>query len=265
VEKTKTMDGFMSGLSESVPSVVVPRNIFVKAVAEIPASVFDAGNDDEILFLRHKSKPYERQPLTFEFTRDPGLLQQYRVIYEREFQAVQNAPQYRAISEEHDRNSHFLIIRQGNMCVGGARLTTKSPRQPHLLPVEMGDFRIEKHFPHMQNKTYGQIGRVCLLPEFRGGDVTKQMFEHFKRKAVALGWEVTFATAPLLNARNNTKLCRAVGLETKIHFDIDIPLYPMCEEVKMYFMTISVNKALIKDSSLTTDQKNCDSLHPLEA
>lgn len=196
------------------------------------------------------------EDLVFEFTRDPALLQQYNRLYAAEFRAVQNAEHYHHVEDEHDKRADFLIVRQGNFCIGGGRLSTKSPCQPHPLPVESNGFKVEDYLPHLGQKeiTYGQAGRICLLPDFRGGDVTTRIIWHINRKAVALGWELMVATAPLLNARNNTKLCRRIGLDTKIYFDIPVPPYPMCEGIKMYFMTINVNQSLV--DSRTEPMKN---------
>lgn len=227
-------------------SVTVPDTMVTDIISH-----YDTDNEDT-LALRYGRPGKAPEELIFEFTRDPALLYQYNLIYEKEFKAVHNAHNYRQVVDEHDRHAHFLIIRIGNLCVGGARMSTKSPRQPQALPIEFNDFKIENHFPQLKKKemTYGQVGRICLLPDFRGGDITRRMFWHIHRKAVALGWSNIYATAAAFNARMIRKHCLAIGLkETKIHTEIELPPYPMCEEIKMYFLSIGINKAIIASAN----------------
>jgi hypothetical protein len=201
----------------------------------------------------------KQEGLVFEFTRDPALLGQFYRIYENEFKAVLKADYHHADSDKHDRDGHFLIVRRENLCVGGARLSVKTPQHLDLLPIEMGDFRIENYFPHLRQKQmrYGQIGRLCLLPEFRGGAITRMMFWHFFRKVVALDLDVIFATAPLVIARGHMRHFVAMGLtEAKIHHDITLPLYPMCEEIRFYLVSVVVDKSLIRNSESGAQQKS---------
>lgn len=187
--------------------------------------------------------------IQFEFTRDPALLKQFYRIYENEFKAVLNADYRHDPDDEHDRDGLFLLGRQGDQCIGGARLSVKTPQHPALLPIEMNDFRIEDLFPHLRQKqlSYAQIGRLCLSPEFRGGSATRMMFWHFFSKAVALDLDMIFATAPRIIARGHMKHFAAMGLkEAKIHQDILLPPYPMCEEIRFYLISVVVDKALFR-------------------
>lgn len=186
--------------------------------------------------------------LTFEFTRDAALLRQYHAIYEREFRAVHNAP-YQHIEDEHDRRAHILVARRGDTCVGGARLSVKTPRRPDLLPIEMDGFRIENHFPYLGQKSYGQLGRVCLLPELRDGTATRVMFWHIHRKAVALGLAELFGTATLVGTRTYKRHCRALGLDAAIYLDIELPTYPMCDDLKFYLIKSTLDKPPLPSSA----------------
>ena len=177
---------------------------------------------------RSGRRPQDIEELEFEFTRDPDLLHQYHQIYEREFRIVQNADLYRHDGDdEHDQRGLNLVARRGGLCVGGFRMSVKTPEEPHPLPIEMGDFRLADHFPCLNERPIRccQVGRLCLLPEFRGGDVTFELIRHITRKAVELKLEMFFATAPLLNARAYMKSCKAIGFtDVKIHFDIELLL-----------------------------------------
>jgi len=219
---------------------------------QVPASVlvppaFDSESEEALALRFSRRRAKKPQELVYEFTRDPGLVHQYHMIYEREFSAVHNAKyRYSSDDEEDDRHGHIVVIRQGNFCVGGARISVKTPRQTHPLPIEMNGFELEEHFPELKEKemSYGQIGRFCLLPEFRGGDITNTLMWHLYRKVVALGLDEVFGTATIANARVYKQNCLAMGLkDVKIHRDIELPTYPMCEDIRFYLISGSVDKA----------------------
>ena len=209
------------------------------------------GAVSENALSRRYGKSHKQEELVYEFTRDPALLHQYFRIYEAEFQAVFKARYQHEENDAHDRTGHFLIVRRGNLCVGGARLSVKTPRKPDLLPIEMDDFRLERHFPELAHKQmrYGQIGRLCVLPDFRGGNVTRTLLSHLYRKGVALNLDVIFGTAPLITARVYMQNFSAMGLkEPKIHFNVELPKYPMCEEIKFHLISLDVHKQASKNN-----------------
>ncbi len=184
--------------------------------------------------------------LTFEFTREPELLAQYHQIYEKEFRRTHNAPGYVSIEDEQGAHD-YLIVRRGDSCVGGARLSVKTPPKRHLLPDEMGDFRIERHFPELahEQSRYGQVSRVCLLSELRGGDVTRRMYQCLYRKAVDLRLEVVFASASRPFARVHKLHCIEMGLKNvQIHCGIEVPEYPTCQGVKFYLLSGRIDGSL---------------------
>jgi len=223
----------------------------------VTLSSFDP-ESEEALVLRYGRKKQQQERLIFEFSRDPALIHQYYRIYEQEFKSVLHADYHHHDNDEHDQKGHFLIVRRGKLCVGGARLNTKTPRQPELLPIEMDGFKLEDHFPDLKHKevSYGQIGRLCVLPEYRGGAVTRLMMWHLYRKSVALGLETIFATAPLIIARGHMKSSIAMGLKhTKVHLDIKLPEYPMCEGIRFYLMSVGLDKEIMAKAEEVT-QKN---------
>ncbi len=200
--------------------------------------------DEDALKRRFSRLRPIKLELVYEFTKDPALLHQYHEIYEREFRTVHDANSYHTVEDDHDRRAHILVVRRGNFCVGGARINITSPRQPHPLPIEIGDFKIDDHFPQLRQKelSYGQLGRFCLLPEFRGGMITRMMFWHIHRKSVALGLSELFGTATKIGVRSYKRDCRAIGLEAKIHPDIELPTYPMCDEIKFFLISAQLDK-----------------------
>jgi hypothetical protein len=186
------------------------------------------------------------QPLAFEFTRDTTLLDQYYRIYEERFRALYNAHQYRhGTEDEDDRRSEILIARSGDLCVGGARLTIKTPEHRALLPMEIAGFRIEERLPQLVSAgtRYGQIGRICLTEELSGGPATRMLLWHLFRRVVELDLVKIFGTAPMPNARLYRQHCMAMGLtDVRVHYDVALPTYPMCDGLTFYLVSGSVDK-----------------------
>src|SRR4051794_21513116 len=85
---------------------------------------------EEALARRYSKKRYLLDNLTFEFTRDKGLLHQYYRIRANEYNAVLGLTNYPDMETEHDRKGHVMVARIGNFCVGGARINITTPRKP---------------------------------------------------------------------------------------------------------------------------------------
>lgn len=217
-------------------------------------------DSEEALELRFGGPTRKRhEDLTYEFTRDPGLLHQYYRI--RQQIALTTYGVHSGEESEHDRKGQILIVKHGkNECVGGVRLSFKTPRLPELLPMEINDFRIEKYFPYLgqQQLSYVQASWFTLLPQFHGGEITQKMIERVFSKASAMNAEILFGVAPILNARTYVQHFKALRLkEAKVHYNIELPSYPTLEEVKLYLISAIVEKSLSNErfahAHLSTD------------
>ncbi len=130
-------------------------------------------------------------------------------------------------------------MRQGETCVGGARLSVRSAGDRFPLPIEMDGFALEDHFPHLKGRrlTYGQIGRLCLLPEFRGGLVTRAMFLYLHEQVNLLEIAEVFGTATATMARLHSRTLTGIGLrDVTIRCDIKLPSYPMSAGTKFLLL-----------------------------
>lgn len=192
---------------------------------------------EEALAKRFNRNSLFQKDLTFEFTREPDFLHQYYKIREVAYNSVWNLTHFSGAENESDRKGHILVVRQGNFCVGGIKLNLKSPRKTDLLPIETGDFRLEKHFPELQRHqmTYGQFSGFALLQEYHGGEITIEIMRRLLGKSYALNIDVLFAACPLLNARLYKQYACTIGFkDIKVHHDIELPLDPTTEGIRLY-------------------------------
>ena len=126
-----------------------------------------------------------------------------------------------------------------------------------LLPIEMDGFRLEALFPALRGKRYGQIGHVCLAPEFRGGTVMREMFGRLHLEAWSLGLSDIFGTAVMVNARAYRCACHSLGLRSTQILDVALPRYPMCGALPFHLFHIEVDVPPTSDATRH--------LHPLHS
>ena len=211
----------------------------------VESQMFNQGIEDALARRYSKSEKRNRiDELTFEFTKDKGLLHQYYLIREQEFKSVYRLNNCKGEETDFDRNGEILIVRKGNQCVGGVRLFTSTPRMPRKLPLEMEGIDLDKYFPELKQKemSYAQASWFSLLPEFRGGDVTHKLFVRLYNRIIALNIDLVFGTAPILNARVYRHNSLRIGLkQTKIHYDIEFP-NPFYEEFRPYLVSSIIDK-----------------------
>ncbi|HLG63075.1 MAG TPA: GNAT family N-acetyltransferase [Ktedonosporobacter sp.] len=212
--------------------------------ATAPASTRDMEREEEALRRHYSRNPYPE--LTFEFTRDPGLLHQYYRIRSDEYKAVHRV-HLLATEGEEDRGSHILVVRRDNFCVGGIRINTRNPRKNYLLPIEIADFRLEKHFPQLLHGQMGycQFGALVLLPEFRGAGITTELFRRVHNKAVALNCKMMFLFAPVFMVEHYRQIFISLRLKATIHYEIDLPTYPNLEEFQNHLVSVVTDESLV--------------------
>lgn len=234
-EKAKWERVRMLSSVDVVPQEVVREGLVEAPVVDIP--VFNC-EGEEALALRFGKKSKEKQNLVFEFTREPDLIHQYFRIYQSECRMI---PEFLKDEEEYNRKSHILVVRDGNMVIGGARLFIKSPRLQKKFLLELAGFDLNSHFPELDAKQmrYAELSRLVLLPDYRKMNILKEVLFHIGRKCVAMDLDVFFAAAPVANVRFYKLICNGFGYnEATIHYNIDIPPDPGFEEVKDYLFSV---------------------------
>ncbi len=164
------------------------------------------------------------------------LKAQYHDIYEREFSLSHGLPQYRHIEDVHDQTSRFILVLKDLKCIGGARLSYTTASSAYRLPIEMTDLYLPSHFPDItgENEIYGQLGRLCIHPDYRdGGRSTQRLMRFISDDIRAVGITRLFGTAVEANFRLYRINCAKMGLpDIQVHKDIALPIYPMCGGIK---------------------------------
>jgi Acetyltransferase (GNAT) domain len=166
-----------------------------------------------------------RSELTFEFTRDAGLLSQYYHVRQCVFIGEWGIKEFCGGKDEYDEISDILIARTGKLCVGGNRLTYSCPDHPLELPMEHDDLQLRKLLPELalDNKIYAECTRLALLPEYRTKAISRMLRTHSIMRNPHKQVSYCFWVAPLPLARSYRQSCLALGFPCEIRLDIEIP------------------------------------------
>lgn len=200
---------------------------------------------EESALARRYTRSAEQEPLTFEFSTDEALLHQYYMLRERMFISTWGLKEFSAQEDNYDRTSDVLIVRRGNLCVGGARLTFSKPGDRPVLPMENPSFQLQQIFPDLdlEHKIYAECARMALLPEFRTKEVSFQIRHELIKHCVSKNADYAFWIAPLLQARNYRQTCVNLGYACKIRTDVEVPDREEYEGIKMYMAVLEFKTA----------------------
>ena len=198
-------------------------------------------NHNKLTSVFYPPPPPACENLIFEFTKEKDLLAQYYQIREQEFKLVYGVNYYNGEETDFDRKGEILIARKENQCVGGLRLFVPQ-NSTEKLPLEINNFCLKEYFPELKKEiVYGQTSFLTLLPEFRGGFVTNKLFYHLREKVINLKIDIIFSIAPISNARLYRQHALKMGFKNiKIHRNIDLPDYPMYEDIKHYLISLKI-------------------------
>lgn len=176
------------------------------------------------------------KPVVYEFTEDKALLQQYYSMRENMFISVWGLKSFYGGEDKFDAQSHILVARQGNLCIGGLRLTVSTPQNRIELPLEAEGFKLFDLLPELEleSKTYAELSRYAVLPDFQGPEIYLEGSRRLFARALSLGVDFGFAVSPLGQARNYRRTATALGLGCEIRKDIEVPDRDNYEGIRMY-------------------------------
>lgn len=170
---------------------------------------------------RHKSL----DKITYEFTTEPKLLEQYYKLREHCYREDLHLDDFSGAEDEYDSIGHIIVVRQGDMVVGGARLVISSPENRIRLPLEEDGFLMKDLFPELDldNVSYCEFTRFIVSPEFREGAVCKEITRRMIDSAIQEGCIYQFSIAPLLQARNSRMIGKHLGVLHIIKNSVEVP------------------------------------------
>lgn len=178
--------------------------------------------------------------LTYECTTDMQYLRQYFFIREFAYRVDLQLKHFSGAEDDIDRYSHLLIARKGHYCVGGARLTISTPNKRVALPLESDEFRLRSVLPELESKSYCELGRLAILPEYRGQGGLERLFKLGADIARDLGCAYMVGVSPPVSARKFANVYRKFGFEARVCNDIPAPVKAIHEHLDLQFVLVKL-------------------------
>ena len=183
-------------------------------------------------FLRPASR---LQDVTYELTRDPGLLHQYYMLREQMFISVWGLENFDGKKDDYDDVSDIMVARIGNQVIGGCRLTFSHPASPRRLPMEGADFQLAHALPELplEDVIHVEISRMAILPDFQNSLAMLEISRQLLKRGADKHARFAFTLAPVPLARNYRRAAHLFGLNWEIRNDVFVPDREEYEGIQM--------------------------------
>ncbi len=178
----------------------------------------------------------------YEYTRNPDLLEQYFRLREDCYRKDWNLAVFSGAEDEHDQQGHILIVRQGDKVIGGGRVVFRYNFSPLKLPMETDSFLLHQQVPEMGKgeKLIGEIGRIAVLPEYRGYKLTNIVF-YLLAKSQLCGCHYLTTVAPVEQAVRYTKIADKFGMKISTMESIPVAAHPYYNNIEMRLLIIDIS------------------------
>lgn len=164
--------------------------------------------------------------ITFEFSKQDGLLEQYYWLREECFRKELGLNTFNGAEDVYDQTGNILIIRDGDVCVGGVRITGCSLFSQSLTPLENKGLDITQVLPQLDLPLapFCQHERLVLRPEYRQTDIFRAVCKAVMRGCASLGYHYAFNVTGLKRARLYKRVHSNLGYDYKIYDHIKMPV-----------------------------------------
>ena len=193
--------------------------------------------------VRKMVRPHRKtQPVSFEFTRDEGLLQQYCILREEMFKKVWDLSHFKAQKDKIDDISHIIVAKQGLQCVGGGRITLSTPAARQKLPMEGSDFTLESglHDLKLSECSYAEVTRIAVLSEYSKDNVITQLIDRIILKIISEQCKFLFFISPMTMTRTHRRVVNNLGYTLTTRKDVIIPDREEYEGIRMFLSYIDL-------------------------
>jgi hypothetical protein len=102
--------------------------------------------------------------------------------------------------------------------------------------LESADFSLSKALLELPilDATYGECSRLAVLPEFRFGNLSRELTRQIALRSASRGLDYIFWIAPLAATRNYRKINRSLSIPTRILSHVVVPARESYESHKMH-------------------------------
>ena len=165
-------------------------------------------------------------PIIFEFSKQEDLLKQYYKLREECFRNELGLDAFDGTEDKYDKNGKILIVRDGQTCVGGVRITGCFLFGESLMPLEQKGLDISQILPRLSLSLapYCQWERLVLRPEYRGMDMLRGVCKALIRGCASLGYHYAFNVTGIKRARLYKRIHSSLGFDYEIYNQLEMPV-----------------------------------------
>ena len=164
--------------------------------------------------------------ITFEFSKQESLLKQYYRLREECFRKELGLDGFDGAEDRFDQTGNILIVRDGDACIGGVRITGCSLSTRSQMPLEHKGLDIAQMLPqlNLQLAPYCQWERLVLKPEYRNTDMLRAICRALIKGCASLGYHYAFNVTGLKRARLYKRVHSSLGYEYDIFNQVAMPV-----------------------------------------
>jgi len=164
--------------------------------------------------------------ITFEFSKCGSMLEQYYWLREECFRKELGLEAFDGGEDIYDQHGKILIVRDGETCVGGVRITGCSLFGQSLMPLEHKGLDISAMLPQLELPLapYCQWERLVLRPEYRGIDMLRGVCRALVRGCASLGYHYAFNVTGIKRARLYKRIHSNLGYDYEIYNQLKTPV-----------------------------------------
>lgn len=143
--------------------------------------------------------------IEFELCRNTSLLEQYYQLREQCYRKELRLPEFNGAEDDLDRQGQILIARQGNRCIGGARISPQVPLDKQLRELQL----------HPAACCIWE--RLVVDPSVRSVQLMRDFCTHLIGVSRTAGYHYALVLSSLRNARLYRQHHSALGISFQIH------------------------------------------------
>jgi hypothetical protein len=217
----------------------------------------------QLISIDSKDIPYE-----MHFTRDKGFINQYKQLRQSLYDIDPKFVGFRIFSHTstenyEDPDNQMLILHNGKECYGGVCVRMSMPQRPVILEIEQDIlppsgkfcFSLRERFPELElNKyAYAEIGRFALRPDMCTNSIIKEMHLSTMQRCLDYRVRYFFTLSDKVRTRLYKRIYANAGVLCTIRHDLDIPMRPEYEGLKMHLLVGDMKKLYVVPSDSNAD------------
>jgi hypothetical protein len=180
-------------------------------------------DNEDLMFDRHR-RLRKLPEITYEFTKDPGLLQQYYSLRGLVFSRTHGIDMP-GIADSYDEKSEIIIAKLGDQVIGGTRLTFIKAGDDPSVSLNKYSIHLEKDMPELSLNKIGfcDASKMVILEEFQTRDIMKNLIDIMFRRCNEKGFKYAFSMCPTIVYRLYRLTINRLGYHSELCEKIRFP------------------------------------------